>query len=143
MKANELRINNWYMSVKFDVPVQCDLSDLMELYYKSDGAIDDPPIDEMFEPIHISEEWLIKFGFEKYVVTDTSRILYSKEPIKESDLVVCFRHRDIHVDIMRDYSGYALRELLYDAHMRNRYEFVHEIQNLIFALTGNELELTK
>ena len=65
MKINELRVGNWYHSVKFNTPVKCELSDLYELCVKSDGAYNDPPIDEMFKPIPLTEEWLMVFGFEK------------------------------------------------------------------------------
>ena len=65
MKINELRVGNWYYSVKFNIPVKCELSDLYELCVRSDGAYNDPPIDEMFKPIIITERWLTKLGLKK------------------------------------------------------------------------------
>ena len=64
LSAKDLRIGNWYNSVKFNQHVTCELSDLRELYIMSDGAYNDPPIDEMFEPIPLTEEWAIEFGYE-------------------------------------------------------------------------------
>ena len=63
MKPNELRIGNWYNSVKFNKPVQCELVDLYELYVLSDGAYDVPPIELMFSPIQLTRKWLhFSFG---------------------------------------------------------------------------------
>ena len=66
MKKEELRIGNWYHSIKFGVPVMCDLTYLYNLSAIADGADDDPPINEMFEPIILTEEWLLKLGFIDY-----------------------------------------------------------------------------
>lgn len=72
MKPIELRIGNWYMSVKFKTPVQCDLSDLYNLCANSDGAYNDPPIDDMFAPIPLTEDWLKKAGVnERNVLGET------------------------------------------------------------------------
>lgn len=66
LKISELRVGNWYESVKFRVPVRCDLADLENLAAISDGAYDDPPIDEMFAPILLNEEWYKKCGAVQY-----------------------------------------------------------------------------
>jgi len=73
LKVSELRVGNWYESVKFRVPVRCDLADLYNLCAISDGAYDDPPIDEMFAPILLEEEWYKKCGAEyKPLMDDNS-----------------------------------------------------------------------
>lgn len=125
MKANELRINNWYKSVKFGVPVQCDLSDLMELCHRSDGAYNDPPIDEMFDPIPLAEEWLLKFGF----VYDHDE----EELILDDKLGVSFMCAH---DSIIYYRG-NLEPLWVDVLLN--VEHVHQLQNLYFALCGKEL----
>ena len=136
MKASELRIGNWFNSVKFGVPVICELTDFAELCHRSDGAYNDPPIDEMFEPIPLTEEWLLKFGFKKR------------------------RNVGTHIDEetafywLHDYSGIGITiDYFLSTHDRNYdsisvdgskgLEYVHELQNLYFALTGEELEIVK
>jgi len=115
MKATELRINNWYTSVKFGVPVQCELTDLSQLCVMSDGAYTDPPIEEMFEPIPLTEEWLLKFGFKNY-----SRIWYGRDDFWSCRMIdegVEFPHVELSIN------------------------YVHHLQNLYFALTNTELEI--
>ena len=130
MKANDLRINNWYKSVKFGVPVQCELVDLMELYHRSDGAYNDPPIDEMFEPIQLSEEWLLKFGFTSDGPYDYFRL---------NGLEISWGMRIVNTG--ERYSFRVAGEFP-DA-FKISVSYIHHLQNLYFALTGTELELTK
>ena len=121
MKATELRIGNWYTSVKFGVPVQCELTDLSQLCVMSDGAYTDPPIEEMFEPIPLTEEWLLKFGFDYDNETSTYSLLTS------------LRKCDLCIDILLSDGEYFWKYV--------ELKYVHQLQNLYFALTGNELEI--
>ena len=127
MKPAELRIGNWYMSVKFKTPVQCDLSDLYNLCANSDGAYNDPPIDDMFEPIPLTEDWLKKFGLE-----DNKGALDGFGGWLSPDINKPFTHR---LRIRSDFtyfpnlSNFSFIEIKY----------VHQLQNLYFALTGKEL----
>lgn len=123
MKANELRIGN---------------------FVSKDGAIYEADfitirMSENYEPIPLTEEWLCKFGFEK--IPDPERN-YRNIPIKswlyvKNDFVFnsfigmgdqikhwfIFRHRDP--------ASYNNTVMLY----------VHQLQNLYFALTGEELTI--
>ena len=123
MKKEELRIGNWYQSVKWNVPVKCDLTDLYNLSANANGADDDPPIDEMFEPIPLTEEWVRKFGFRK-----TSN-----------------RSDNWHNDGTFLYVRY-IRKVFYiytsgsnGPCQLTTVKYVHQLQNLNFALTGKEL----
>ena len=120
MKSTELRIGNWYMSVKFKVPVKCDLSDLYNLCANSDGAYNDPPIDEMFEPIPLTEDWLKKFGFKRIIHREYDWIL--------DDIGICWDEDDKCFWIEINGKEIELR-------------YVHTLQNLYFALTGKELTI--
>lgn len=111
MKKEELRIGNWYQSVKWQVPVRCDLTDLFNLYANTDGAVEDPPIDDMFEPIPLTEEWLLKLGF-KPLVND----------YQIKGLIIHKRKR-----------GFIVRKSI------PQIQYVHQLQILYFALTGEEL----
>ena len=72
------------------------------------------------EPIPLTEECLLKFGFEKFVEHTPS-----------------FGHDDIYrkryIDINGRYNQYHFRNILIES--------VHELQNLYFALTKEELTM--
>ena len=127
MKVNELRINNWYTSVKFGVPVQCELTDLSQLCVMSDGAYNDPPIDEMFEPIELTEEWLLKFGFYRVENGYYGSMPYNKP---------CWIKFSFTILIWDDGT------FVYDWNGGNTIlKSVHQLQNLHFALKGKELTI--
>ncbi len=121
MKATELRIGNWFNSVKFNTPVQCTLSDLYDLCANSEGAYNNPPIDDMFEPIPLTEEWLIKFGFK--VEPDDDFTIWQKGQLEG---LYDFK------DGTYEYNSTVLE-----------IKYVHQLQNLYFALTGEELTIQK
>ena len=65
MKANELRIGNWIVLVKEDIKQTRDYQlDAYDIYKASEFG----DITECLLPIPLTEEWLIKFGFEKRVI---------------------------------------------------------------------------
>ena len=121
MKASELRINNWYYSVKFNIPVQCELTDFSQLDVMSDGAYNDPPIEEMFEPIPLTEEWLLKFGFTDNEYTFDLKANKKILSFGWSSRVVSTGYR----------SGLSCKKY-------RHVKYVHQLQNLYFALTGEE-----
>lgn len=121
MKASELRIGSTYLSTKFGVPVTLELADFDELYHRCDGAeIDDSVIESLIKPIPLTEEWLVKFGFE------TDHICWFKDGITIGD------YKDGFFYIPAGMS-FAKR--------KNPIESVHQLQNLVFALTGEELNV--
>jgi hypothetical protein len=128
MKINELRVGNWYKSVKWQVPVKCDLSDLYNLCANSDGAYDDPPIDDMFEPILLTEEWLQKLGFHRIENGSFGSTSYNRPCwIKFSFTILIWDNG----------------KFVYDWNGGNTMlNYVHQLQNLYYALTGEELNIT-
>jgi hypothetical protein len=152
MKATELRVNSWYKSVKWGKPVILELSDLMELYERSDGAYNDPPIDEMFEPIPLDEEWLLRI--DKNPITkewkgngqdyqpETSKTKQVVYEIIISAIDVVYQewsYRALETDNWITEKSYFL-DYYDDTITLYRYE-LHVLQNLISALTGNELTI--
>lgn len=87
--------------------------------------------EEFIQPIEITEEWLIKFGFEcknKCEFKDLSLsvggiLFYSDSQDNYSEICV--------------FTGYDFEISLF--HMK----YVHQLQNLYFAITGKELTLNK
>jgi hypothetical protein len=109
MNAKELRIGNWYQwyaEGKY-YEYQVEGIDLIQNY-------------ENFEPIPLTEDWLLKFGF-KY---DKPQDLYS--------------HKSGH-DLMFVKDGYVEFYLYEYGGAFKILEFVHQLQNLFFALTEQEL----
>ena len=106
MKANELRIGNYY--IENNQVCRVEHYDISSAYFNPD----------MYKPIPLTEGWLLKFGFEKKIGWD--------------DLIY---HVKNNVDLYEFLSGYEY----YDFHIKH----VHQLQNLYFALTGEELKTIK
>jgi hypothetical protein len=85
-------------------------------------------------PIHLSEKWLNDFGFKKEVLSDDSGYYYTLEL---NDNKYC----DLSIS-SRDKKGF-IEVTLFPYEEWFRYRYVHELQNLFFAITGTELELKK
>ena len=106
MKASELRIGNFYN--QFGNITEVDWSVLKDLK--------DAPIDQLWcKPIPLTEEWLLKFGFDKI------DFQFIKNGIK------LFPIRDLY------YRG--------NFPIKSDIKYVHQLQNLYFALTGEELTI--
>jgi hypothetical protein len=118
MKANELRIGNW-VRIK-DVPTT------NEWQVESIGNLQQVggqlwSIEEL-EPIPLTEEWLEQFGFEK-VVNGLFAIDLFHYNLKEYRLYIS-KNESNEVDFVE-------------------IKHVHSLQNLYFALTGEELNQNK
>lgn len=76
-----------------------------------------------FEPIYITEKWLLKLGLEKLSELEFSvEIDNGWTIIYQSSHYVYIKYNDVECEI---------------SHFK--YEYVHQLQNLCFALTGKEL----
>jgi len=110
MKANELRIGNYYYGdVLF--PSEYNVitaNDLVEL--------DSDPLDDYYQPLPLTEEWLIKFGFKK---------------IKTNNCVYWTLN---NVDVWELNGIYANENDL-------PIQSIHQLQNIYFALTNEELTM--
>ena len=102
MKANELRIGNWF--IEKDEVKQFDGD-----FYHLLGC----------DPIPLSQNWLEKLGFEYSEFED----LYQKDgfDVDIEDGVYCHFYLNEYGDWYKDI------------------DYVHQLQNLYFALTGEEL----
>jgi hypothetical protein len=121
MKASELRIGNW---VYF---ASCEAQDGYPKDYKKLHQIEEGrEIDfcSFFEPITLTEEWLLKFDFDcEELKTRTYWTYYQFKLIKGYKR-----------------SGYPFH-LVSNIFNTNEIRYVHELQNLHFSLFGKELEL--
>jgi hypothetical protein len=92
----ELRIGNWVFSKTDKTKIQ------MKSFFGLCNIESNP---DLFEPIPLTEEWLMKFGFDE------------KEPV----LISSWKFSPFCETII------------------TKCEHVHQLQNLYFALTGEEL----
>jgi len=121
IKVNEIRIDNY---------LKAPLGEIMQV--KQIGHKDNPNYIYCtyengfgvngFEPIPLTEEWLLKFGFEKH------RFSHLKK--HKSGVVLCLLDDCF---VLNNYKDHLI------INYKNKY--VHQLQNLYFALTGQELEL--
>ena len=161
MKATELRVNNWYNSTKFQIPIMCEFADFAELDARADGAkVDEDLIDEMFQSILLTEEWLLKFGFKKKVMYSWNGNGADWQPKTNKTECTDFVLNDSFFvrfhnwgyipkgkkEFEMDLSFLIFRSEWYEKNTEyevnyNECDYVHQLQNLYFALTGNELEI--
>lgn len=128
MKARELRIGNYientdsqmasYMVVNADVIKQNE-----HTMYAS------------LEPIPLTEEWLLKFGFKHQNKYDLESNLYSKK-LKSGYFFTIYSKKQT-LDFKTKFIGWKVLNIGFDF----KIEYVHQLQNLYFALTGEELTL--
>jgi hypothetical protein len=122
INANELRIGNYIFIANSHPIVLVDaiINDPFELYVKDlDGIYIDYDYSLYAEPIPLTEEWLFRLGFNKYGdwfcemnVNINISLVHKKT----------FIGQDCEVEI-------------------KNITTVHQLQNLYFALTGEELQI--
>ena len=77
-------------------------------------------------PIPLTEEWLLKFGFEKTLNQYKKLTLSNKIGCDNIPFIILFLDNQYQYDDLR---------------FRTNIEYVHQLQNLFFALTGEELTI--
>jgi hypothetical protein len=141
MKTNELRIGNFvklgkkkntlevYGVKSFDVGIE-GISNELNVYLMDKKYIYNVVSDEDIKPIKITEEWLLKFGFKK---TDNKYMDNYIIPISTGYWhSVNYDNEDCEWYYNNDYSDASC---YYVASIK----YVHQLQNLYFALTRKEL----
>ena len=105
MKANELRVGNWVNNNEEDYQITSATIAQLE---RGDSEA---------KPIPLTEEWLIKFGFDKKFSKDKFTIIPNGKLDYEKGRTY--------------FNAWTILE--------HQPEYVHQLQNLYFALTGEEL----
>lgn len=111
MKATELRIGNYLYDYEGKIAIEVSAVEIYQVDFENN------PI---YRPIPITEEWLIRLGFKDgTITTEEFDLRYEMETgilriiIDESDCCTATVPNDI--------------------------KYIHQLQNLYYALTGNEL----
>ena len=126
MKANELRIGNhieYFME---------DSQDERKIWWELDVVdaqtilqLETYPDDPDYRPIILTEEWLIKFGFEKRLDGLCTRWHIGKNPVTHDWL--------FYINWLNGYEHPFYQNGFHEV------KYVNKLQNLYFALTGEEL----
>lgn len=128
MQANELRVNNWVAINDYQNQVAGIFPNNRILIDKIVFEID------IIKPVPLTEEWLLRFGF-------------SDNGYKKGFIGIDFKSGQMTLD-------FVLSKPLTKGEWNNTYtfdlegsrfvpiEFVHQLQNLFYALTFTELEIT-
>lgn len=123
MRANELRLGNW-------VSLNKDFKKVLWFKYDKVCVMNEYPsaivdIDRL-SPIHITEEILLKCGFEYC----ESRKVYQLYLPNDHQVLVGFRFQN---EFKLQYR--VLNVVLHET------QYLHQLQNLIYALTNQELNV--
>lgn len=120
MNAKELRLNN----LIFD-----DNGDVTKVFVLSNYGsceINDDIMSGRYKPIPLTEEWLVKFRFVNFVIEYT----------QNTSFYVC-------IDENNGFANEGKLLIIQDGApmFSSPCKYVHQLQNLYFALTGEELEV--
>lgn len=116
MDKRELRIGNYVYAGKNNFVCR------FESFYGMTNFESKP---DNYSPIPLTEEWLLKFGFEK------------DDDVNQYWICSELNHL-IYVYYEKSRSCFAM---IYNGSQFCVIQYVHQLQNLYFALTGEELEI--
>jgi hypothetical protein len=121
IKANELRIGNL---VLID-------GEESEIHGGLIADFETDCFDGKIEPIPLNEEWLIKFGFERRVFAQRNEYILIIDIDNQKHFIEFAFPRNEKIQVI----------MYYDKCFYKHIKYVHQLQNLYFALTGQELEI--
>jgi hypothetical protein len=148
MDVKELRIGNWIESREKDnwgveYVFNAIVSDINQYrfgamvytHHGSGTVFSDHDENQCYDGTPITEEWLLKFRFEKGLLQtnydDAVSYLINKSDTV-ADFIIVFEKGKYYLGIDGEYGVESIFKNL---------EFVHQLQNLYFALTGEELTI--
>ena len=120
LDSHEIRLGNTYKIELGDGTYKSDLINLADL----ENLLDDD-LDDFYQAMEISEEWLIRLGFIRHHSDYSNGIIYIKNVPDNTEF---------------EWGVYP-NELGSGIQIKNRIllHYVHQLENLYFALTGEEL----
>jgi len=84
----------------------------------------------MYQPIQLTEEWLLKCGFEKKTYAHLTLYYFSLKVLSHGEISFHPKENGFNIDLGTT-TGYQFGT--------TNIKYVHQLQNLYFALTGEEL----
>lgn len=136
MEANELRIGNMLEWIRYDESLNQDVCvyNIARTATRVYTGIEELPEVlvslECLKPIPLTEEWLVKFGFEKHRKTIGSHEF-------------CFTHSGLQFCIYgNNKKGFYIQIPLYEGDSWDiSFKYVHKLQNWWHENTGEELTI--
>lgn len=120
MEANGLRVGNYIDTKSFHPPRYRGIYQMEKTWFK---------YSKQFKGIDLNEDWFLKFGFViRYFNEDKEKPLWWK--------VEGNRHIELYFEKQVSSYVYMINSLQYSTEIK----YVHQLQNLYFALTGIELK---
>lgn len=128
MEINELRIGNLLQRSNEIIEVDAIFRSNYNCIRFSDRILLGNNHQNNFQPIILTEEWLLKFGFKKH---QNSNEYWDFYQLKNGWHISLSKHNELSagVEIGLCYWGDTFIKVAY----------VHQLQNLYYALTGEEL----
>jgi hypothetical protein len=125
MESKELRIGNLLLD---NDKIICEVKEIRENYILTNSLDNFKTLVAqigLYEPIPLTEEWLLRFGFveclDNYILDISQRIS-----------LVYFDRNECQFSIIQDVNNEIALKF-------GAVKYVHQLQNLYFALTGEEL----
>ena len=143
MKASELRIGNFVATEGIDYVEISKIDADFGICYKIPQEFGQFYPYKEVEPIPLTEEWMMRFGFEKIpyaqiLFLGEIRDLKEKECWYQIKVISEFPELEIAIHFEHD----TTITIIIDDHTEVQYiKHVHQLQNLYFALTGEELTI--
>jgi hypothetical protein len=129
MGTNELRINNYVLFSEDSTVFIVNEVNESGLSVANEDEVTWIEIQE-FEPIPLTEEWMVKFGMELYDGFSSTRVLrLNRNPLDTSILTY-----NVVEGLLRFSNGHNKGSDLIPY-----VKYVHQFQNLYFAITGKDL----
>lgn len=149
LDAKELRIGNiveYYMPPQISewIDVELDVANIVEIYQCN--IIEKT---SSYRPIPLTEEWLLKLGFDdefKYGENCSIDFILNNTRVQIAKMTGYGKDRGKHQfkydDIVIILDNYHIDdEIEKDMAVRVNVKYVHQLQNLYYALTGEELTI--
>jgi hypothetical protein len=131
VKTQELRIGNWVYALKADSdPVR--IGDDYNIY-----------LDRDYSPIPLTEDWILKFGFELYEyqlndkMSDNPNFIYLSYKMELDGKRYYYTITNTEFDDWQ----FCVKVEWAEEMLIASCQYIHQLQNLYFALTKTELTL--
>lgn len=119
INPKHIRIGNWIKGI-YGKPIQVTANTIVILEMAPKWANGETG----YKPIPITEQWLTDAGFEKERTS--------------SDHIICFDLDGFQINTYIEFNGdFWLRH--YHSHRNKNFKYVHQLQNIYLATSGEEL----
>lgn len=143
VKSTDLRVGN---KVKQSFATLTVVSVMRERLICTDFNTTHPCTYEFVDPVPLTEEWLTKLGFEKGELNWFKKSYTAFGEVEDFEERMALTH-DVEVAVNTDSKkGCIINKTDKDqqgSSLKYNIQFVHQLQNLFFALTGEELIISE